>query len=62
MSIISKLVGQSTQPATDINRLSKEELEFLLNSLKDITITGSQVEMFYNLILKLQNQYVEQTK
>lgn len=62
MSIISKIVGPANPAPTDINQLSKEELEFLLNSLKDMTITGIQVEMFYNLVLKLQNQYVEQTK
>jgi hypothetical protein len=63
MSIISKIVGQpNTTPVVDANQLTKDELEFLLNSLKDVTIVGLQVEMFYNLILKLQNQYVEQTK
>ena len=62
MSIISKIVGQPTSPSIDVNHLSKEELEFVLTALKDVTITGVQVEMFYNLILKLQNQYVDQTK
>jgi hypothetical protein len=42
--------------------LVQEELEFVLNSLKDVTIAGSQVEMFYNLVVKLQNQYIEQSK
>ena len=54
MSIISKIVGQPTSPSIDVNHLSKEELEFVLTALKDVTITGVQVEMFYNLILKLQ--------
>lgn len=63
MSIISKLVGQASVTTTQLeNQLTTDELEFLLNSLKDITITGIQVEMFYNLVLKLQNQYIEQTK
>lgn len=63
MSIISKLVGQTSVTTTQLeNQLTTDELEFLLNSLKDITITGIQVEMFYNLVLKLQNQYIEQTK
>ena len=62
MSIISKITGQITLPTTDVNVQSKEELEFILTALKDVTITGSQVEMFYNLVVKYQNQYVDQTK
>jgi len=63
MSIISKIVGTTTQPVIETqNQLSQEELEFILNSLKDVTITGAQVEMFYNLVVKLQNQYIEQSK
>ena len=62
MSIISKITGQITSTTTDVNQLSTEELEFILTALKDVTITGSQVEMFYNLVVKLQNQYVDQTK
>jgi len=46
-------------PATD-NQLSVQELAFLLNILKQATITGEQVEFMYNLIVKLQNQYVAQ--
>jgi len=63
MSILSKIIGESKQPVIETkNQLIQEELEFVLNSLKDVTITGSQVEMFYNLVVKLQNQYTEQTK
>ena len=63
MSILSKILSESKQPRVETkNQLTHEELEFVLNSLKDITITGSQVEMFYNLVVKLQNQYMEQSK
>ena len=63
MSILSKILSESKQPIVETkNQLTLEELEFVLNSLKDVTITGSQVEMFYNLVVKLQNQYVEQSK
>lgn len=60
MSIISRLTGQNQHAPIDPNKLSYEELEFLLNCLKGITIPGIQVELFYNLVIKLQNQYVEQ--
>ena len=63
MSIINKIIGTTPQPVIEPqHQLSKEELEFILNSLKDVTITGGQVEMFYNLVVKLQNQYIEQSK
>lgn len=62
MGIISKtnkIVEQLNQPA---NQLNTSELEFLLTILRTTTLTGEQVEMFYNMIVKLQNQYIEQTK
>lgn len=61
MSIINKIAAAVSTPSTEPNKLSVEEIEFLLNSLKTVTIVGEQVEMFYNLVIKLQNQYVEQT-
>jgi hypothetical protein len=61
MGIINKLTNTITS-TIDPNQLSSEEIEFLLNQLKSVTIIGEQVEMFYNLIIKLQNQYIEQTK
>jgi len=63
MSIISKIIGATQSPVIETpNQLSHQELEFILNSLKDVTITGAEVEIFYNLVVKLQNQYVEQSK
>lgn len=61
MSIINKIAAAVT-PTSDPNKLSTTEIEFLLNSLKTVTITGEHVEMFYNLVIKLQNQYIEQSK
>lgn len=61
MSIINKLTAAVTS-SPDPNKLSLEEIEFLLNSLKTVTIVGEHVEMFYNLVVKLQNQYIEQSK
>lgn len=43
-------------------QLVPEELVFLLNSLKNSTFTGHQIEIVYNTITKLQNQYLQQTK
>jgi len=58
MSIIDKLKSQpKSQPAI---QLSKQEIEFLLGILKDVSVRGEHVETFYNIILKLQEQYLKQ--
>lgn len=63
MGILNKLIPQDNKTqVSDVNQLNTQELEFLLNALKQTMIAGEQVEMFYNLVIKLQNQYVEQTK
>lgn len=54
MSIINK------NPQSIINEnLGKQEIEFLLKLIKDITFKGEDIELLYNLILKLQNQYTK---
>ena len=58
MSIIDKLKSAS-KPETHIH-LTKQEIEFLLLLLKDVSVRGDQVETFYNIILKLQEQYLKQ--
>ena len=40
------------------NDLSKQDLEYLLNLLKNADLKGHQIEMFYSLVIKLQNQYI----
>lgn len=59
MSIINKLVGSKTSNR-DANKLDLQELTFILNVMKSTTITGDQVELFYNMVLKLQNQYTNE--
>jgi hypothetical protein len=58
MSILDKLKSQSA-PETTV-QLTKQEIEFLLTILKDVSIRGEHVETFYNIILKLQEQYLKQ--
>ena len=64
MSLINKITGrqpapQTTQVPDDATKLSLQELEFLLNTLKSTTIVGDQVEMFYIMVMKLQEQYIQ---
>jgi len=63
MGILSKITGnQPTEiknPISD-SALTQDEIGFLLTCLKDVTIRGEQVEQFYGLVVKLQNQFIEQ--
>ena len=63
MGILSKITGtqpnEIKNPISD-NALTQDEIGFLLTCLKDVTIRGEQVEQFYGLVIKLQNQYIEQ--
>jgi hypothetical protein len=58
MSIIDKL--KSLPKSEPVIQLSKQEIEFLLGILKDVSVRGEHVETFYNIILKLQEQYLKQ--
>lgn len=71
MSIISKNISsqeiaKNTQitpaPEIDINKLSKEELELLLALIKRSQFLGEHVEIIYNMVVKIQNQYLEGSK
>ena len=53
-------LGHAVWMAKD--ELDLEELEFLLKVVGNADLKGHQVEMFYKLIIKLQNQYIQKTK
>ena len=62
-SIFSKATNQTNtqqEPIQDPNKLTGPEIDFLLRTLKTCTLKGEQVELFYNMIIKLQNQYLDQ--
>ena len=46
----------------ETNELNKLELEYMLELLKNADLKGYQIEMFYNLVFKLQNQYLKKNK
>ena len=62
MGLIDKMIKKDTTPTVDPNQLNTQELQLALNLLKQSTIKGEQVEVFYNLVVKLQNQYISQNK
>tara|TARA_R110000851_G_scaffold5572_1_gene22971 strand:- start:435 stop:620 length:186 start_codon:yes stop_codon:yes gene_type:complete len=42
--------------------LSKQELEFLLVLIKQVTFKGEDVELLYNVVSKIQQQHTNQNK
>ena len=59
MNILDKIISNKNNVVIDPNKLNKQELELLLIVIKNTTIKGEQVEAFYNLIIKLQNQHTQ---
>ena len=62
-SFFSKILNQENiqqESLQDLNKLSGPEIDFLLRTLKTCTIKGEHVEIFYNIAIKLQNQFTEQ--
>jgi len=65
--VANSLVQQPAQQPinntpTQSSELELPELEFLLKMLGTADLKGHQVEMFYNLIIKLQNAFVQKNK
>jgi hypothetical protein len=44
------------------NQLTLREIEILLSLIRRSTFLGEDLESLYNMVIKLQNQYIEQTK
>lgn len=53
-------VEKSTSPIN--NNLTPEEIQLILITLRNSTFKGEHVELFYNTVIKLQNQYINQQK
>jgi hypothetical protein len=63
MGILDKIrSSSSTQEQSPSNQLTAQEIEVLLSMIKRTTFLGEDIEPLYNLIVKLQDQYIEQTK
>ena len=43
-------------------QLNLRELEILLSLVKKSTFLGEDIELLYNMVIKLQTQYLDQTK
>ena len=54
--------SSNSETTQDANQLTGPEIDFLLRTLKTCTLKGEHVELFYNIAIKLQNQYLNQTQ
>jgi|TARA_R110000803_G_scaffold87495_1_gene154229 hypothetical protein len=54
--------NKQKQENTQDSSLSKQELEFLLALIKQVTFKGEDVELLYNVVNKIQQQYINQNK
>ena len=52
-----KISPTNNPPLFSKNNLDKRELTIILNLIKGTTFKGDNIEVMYNLILKLQDQY-----
>lgn len=48
---------EQLKPKVDKSQLNQQEIEFVLNILRDCTFKGTQVVELYNTVLKLQSQH-----
>jgi hypothetical protein len=60
MSILDRITQKPKE--VNPNQLTIQEIEVLLSMIKRTNFLGEDIEPLYNLIVKLQNQYTEQTQ
>ena len=59
MAIVDKNKENSSPITGEDFQLNKSELEYLLLLIKDSTFKGVELEKLYNLVYKLQQQYIK---
>ena len=62
MGLLDKITSNPQPQEVPSNQLSQQEIEVLLSMIKRTTFLGEDLEPLYNLVVKLQNQYTEQSK
>jgi len=63
LNLANLVVGNKQQTTQEkLEPLSASEIEVLLSLIKRSTFLGEDLENLYNLVIKLQKQYINQTK
>jgi hypothetical protein len=60
--VIANQSTEITNEPLSSSQLNSGEIEVLLSLIKRSTFLGEDIENLYNLVIKLQKQYIEQTK
>jgi hypothetical protein len=55
---MNRIKGDSSQSREESSSLNKQEIEVLLNLIKTSSFIGEDVESIYNMVIKLQKQYL----
>ncbi len=58
MGLVNKTQQESSTSKVGDFSLEKQEIEFILMLIKDSSFKGEQVEIVYNSVYKLQQQYL----
>lgn len=62
MGLIDKISNKGNQPvvadSSNSIELNKRETEFLLQTIRNSQFKGEDVEVLYNLVLKVQKLYI----
>ena len=51
-----------TETQNQLYQLNSNELALLIKMISQSTFEGNQIEIIYNTVIKLQNQFLEQNK
>lgn len=60
MGLFDKVQAQQQKAKpTPTDNLDKQEIEFILNTIKESNFKGEDLDTLYKVVVKLQNQYVK---
>lgn len=60
MGLLDKIQPKPKPPTPD--GLEKQEIEFILNTIKESNFKGEDLDILYKVVVKLQNQYIKLDK
>ena len=59
MGLFDKVQNQQKTKPSPTDNLDKQEIEFILNTIKESNFKGEDLDILYKVVVKLQNQYVK---
>lgn len=56
------LLNKINKPTPPPDSLDKQEIEFILHTIKESNFKGEELDILYKIVVKLQNQYIKLDK